>query len=71
MRPALAGVGVGRKRAAHGITVWDRDWPSEGRFAWSCSCGARCTQDHPTRDAASDEGRTHLNSATRTTGGDS
>jgi hypothetical protein len=69
MRAALSGVGVGRKRAAHGITVWDRDWPTLGRFAWSCSCGARYTQELSTPEAASAEGRAHLNAATRAAGG--
>lgn len=69
MRPARGGVGIGRQRAAHGITVWNLDWPSRGRFAWSCVCGQRYRDPFAIPEAASAEGHAHLNAATRPTAG--
>ena len=67
-RPVIVGAAV-KPLPRHGITVWALDIP-QTRFAWSCRCGARWAplgagpaphpNDLPTREAASDAGRTHM-----------
>lgn len=58
-----------RRPPPHGISVWARDL-RQTRWAWSCRCGARWAttlgtaphpDDLPSREAASNAGRAHIN----------
>lgn len=51
------------KPPAHATTVWTRDWPEAGRWAWACRCGVRTTVDHPTMGDAKTEADGHLRTA--------